>query len=446
MLNTDLYKRLMPLDLVSEFTEIIRYLDTGVAMVQYCALEKHFSIAKSKEYSFSNCSPVLGISIGGSSTKVMLCKTIGGAFRAIALVAKNNPSEMCSFHEFLDEILMNNPQIREYLTEAETVCVGISMPMAMRNGVPFHATKVETISGLIARNDEDLKVVPTIEENFKNYISKYNTNANVVFKCQSDATVAHLGAVAVSNVLSPQDKSFLAVCGTGFATSDESNYISPTLVSHHLKDEELYPLTETENGQFMYAVAGKGVYAIMQRAIHIASKSSDAIEKAEKYFLNRKSTKLVFDLWSISACNAKIGKSLDVIRDEIGELAFDDLVKIADPIGSRAVNALAGSIVATMLYSGTPESNGSTYIYFEGSIATNPYVLSKIKNAITSLVDNDALYKQMGKEQPKSPIMDTTTAAVLPCGDGIEDEMMKEIDFSVIGACALAIAQGIILR
>jgi len=439
----------MPLNLVSEFSEIVKYLDDGTAMVQYCALEKHFSIAKAKDYSFSNCDPVLGISIGGSSTKVMLCRTIDGVFRGIALVAENNPSEMCSFHEFLDKILMDSPQICEYLTESETVCVGISMPMAMRDGVPFHATKVETLSGLIARNDEDLKVIPTIEDNFKAYISKYNSNANVVFKCQSDATVAHLGAVAVSSGLRLQDKSFLAVCGTGFATSDENNYISPTLVSHHLDDDELYPLSDTENGQFMYAVAGKGIYAIMRRAISIASKSYDAgegLENAEKYFLNRKATKLVFDLWSISACNAKVDRNLSSVRDDLGELVFDELVRIANPIGNRAVNALAASIVATMLHSGTPENNGNTYIYFEGSIATNPYVLSKIKLAIKSLIHNDDLYKQIGKKQPKLPIVDVDTAAVLPSDDGIESEMLKEIDFSVIGACALAITQGIILR
>lgn len=305
--------------------------------------------------------------------------------------------------------------------------------------------KVGTVNGLVARNEEDLRTLPTVEDNLKAYVAKYNPNAELVCKCQSDGIVAHLGAVATS-ALSPHDRSLLVVCGTGFATSDERCYIIPTCVPH-LQDSELYPLSETENGQFQYAVSGKGIYAVMRRAIDVASKipgSAPGLYKASKYFQDARASKLVYDFWSVSACRSQLGSELKAIRDDIGEAAFHELVCIAEPIGNRSVNAIASCAVATLLYARNPENDGVFHIYFEGGIATNPLVLTKIKSAVKALISEKQLYQSMGKAQPKLPVMDTVTDPVEPDNDNVTEDLLEQVDYSIIGACALVIAENML--
>ena len=442
MHDSGLYKRLMPLDLTEEFKEVVRLFDDGMIPIQYCALDKHFAVYRERRCHSGDYGPMLSISIGGSNTKIMLAKMSGGVFKVIAFSASKNPMEPIGFHNFLDSMMKEVPLIREYIAGAKKVCVGVSVPMVIKNGVPFHVNKVGTINGLVARNEEDLRMLPTVEDNIKSYVAKYNPEAELMCKCQSDGIVAHLGAVA-TGALNSNDRSLLAVCGTGFATSDDKYYIIPTCVPY-LQDSELYPLDETENGQFQYAVSGKGVYSVMRRAIGAASRnpgSAPGLHRAADYFQDARDSKLVFDLWSISVCGAEPCSELKVIRDDIGEDAFRELVCIAESIGNRSVNAIASCIVATLLYVGNPENDGNFHVYFEGGIATDPFVLPKIKSAIGLLVSDSRLYQGMGKVQPKLPAMDNLTDPVEPENCNVTKNSLKHIDYSVIGACALVIAE-----
>jgi hypothetical protein len=90
---------------------------------------------------------------------------------------------------------------------------------------------------------------------------------------------------------------------------------------------------------------------------------------------------------------------------------------------------------------GNQTENGEFYIYFEGGIATNTYVLPRLREIITALVSNKSLYEKMNKTPPILPIMDKEPAPVLPGSSGVTADQLAQADLSIMGAGAMAIAQ-----
>ena len=125
-----LSRRLTP-DTYEELREMISLFERGEMPDYPAGMERHFAVAKKKPEDFKNHAAVLGISIGGSSTKVMLGAMKDGFLEVKHLRAMENPTEATAFDDFLDKLIANDPAVDQYLRAEEPACIGVSLPMTI---------------------------------------------------------------------------------------------------------------------------------------------------------------------------------------------------------------------------------------------------------------------------------------------------------------------------
>ena len=70
-----------------------------------------------KVIAYSNHTDVLSISIGGSFTKLMIAGTSKGEIIAKYVKIMSNPSEIISFYDYLDNLMVNDKVVYNYLKE-----------------------------------------------------------------------------------------------------------------------------------------------------------------------------------------------------------------------------------------------------------------------------------------------------------------------------------------
>ena len=192
------------------------------------------------------------------------------------------PPQPTDFYTFFDDLLIRDEYVKEYLKQESDTCMGFSFPLSIIGKVPYHPTKVPNLSGVIARSMDEVTPELDFEHNIEKYLDSRGLPPVKLFY-QSDGIIAHHGAVSLCDVR-PDDSTTLIICGTGLASGDEENYIQMGIAPIIDGDEELYPAGATENHQYHYAVAGKGLFGLMDRCIKI--KAGEPGSKLGKYDLH----------------------------------------------------------------------------------------------------------------------------------------------------------------
>jgi hypothetical protein len=406
-------------------------------------MTRHFEIAKAKPDEFVNHPPVLGISFGGTNTKIVLASMKGGELMIHRVSAAANPAKPIHVYDFFDEVLMGDPVFLKYLQSPSPV-VGISVPTRVLGKIPFHETKVPTIDGLLARNESMMTDEYDLSKSFAKYLSQRGLSPAVLFY-QGDGIVAHHGAVSLSE-MGVDDRSVLFVCGTGMATGDEEAYIQAGIARMlNNGDEELYPASATENHQYHYAAAGKGIFNLMERAIRIrAAEPGSALCNYDlaPYFADNHGSRTVGQIW----WSGFEGQQAEGVAGEIQALvspeAYRELQALAGWIMTRCVHSMANTAVATIAKMGRAPSGNGHIVFFEGSIANDRFAHGLLIDEILRLVSNEALYVPFGLEAPLVPNMAVKYRCVRPLY-GVSAEDMKKVDLTAIGAATMAMAQNL---
>ncbi len=409
-------------------------------------MERHFEIARLKPAGFRDHDTVLGISIGGSNTKVILASMKAGRLVIHHLAARANPLSKTHYTDYFDRLLFEDKVIREYMSNSKDLCVGISVAVPVIDGVPFHRNKIPTIEGLIARDYERDAATHNINENMRAYLKARGVSVRSLF-CQFDSIVANYGGASLCE-LGHDEKTMLLVCGTGLAAAIEQHTVSigmADVFDKTLDDDTLLPYDLTEGHQYQYSIAGKGLYGLMERAVRLRAR--EAASKLQMfdpavYFKTAYDTRSVVELWESTLGHGIPGKTKEIL-DEAGSGAFFELQEIASAIVERAVTGLA-NCVAAAIHADSSAGGKPHTVFFEGSIALNEYILPRIKNAIIKRIDSSTAYTELSIPRPPEPLLCKTPTPVVSDNAGISEKELQQVDLTVKGAVTSAIAEDIL--
>lgn len=427
-------------DADADFLKLAGFFKAGTAPIFAAGMKKHFEIAKQKPQRFLNHPPVLAISLGGTNLKLMIASMKNGNMCVEYVKSLKNPSKPTDFYEFFDDLIVKDEQVYNYLSKSGETYLGFSFPMAVIDGVPYHATKVPMLNNVILRDINKLNQDWNFEVNFEKYLKSHGLPPVKLFY-QGDGIIAHHGAVSLCDV-GHDDSTTLVICGTGMATGDEENYIQMGIAPMLDDDEQLYPASETENYQYHYASAGKGLFGLMDRCISIKTAESGSLlgnYNLHKYFSDAEGSKTVVQIWE-SSLPGEIPKDDALsILNEVGKEAYSELQHIASLIVERVIGSIANSIVVTIVKMG-PAQNGKGHdVFFEGSIAVNSSILPRVKQEVLRRIRNTELYRKLGVPQPYMPDMDMTLKPIIG-ENGITASELRDIDITLIGAATSIIA------
>lgn len=310
---------------------------------------------------------------------------------------------------------------------------------------PYHPTKLPTLDGMIARSKEEVCEELVFERNFARYMNSRGFSEYTMFY-QSDGIVAHHGAVSLTDV-TKKDKTVLCICGTGMANGDERHYLPIALICNLPEDDELFPPEETENRQLNYAIAGKGVFGLMRRAIEAKVRLGGSALEGKNigvFFKHSRDTRTVFELYQAYLDHEFSSPRLIQLQKIVGDDGFCELCEIAACIATRDYETLANTIVSTIVSMGPLAEDGKNVIYLEGSIARNsvikPRLFAEIKRKLGKglpYFDGTPVYVKLVEDPPlRTPIACSAEVA----------GQLKEIDTTLIGTETMAIAEDCIRR
>ncbi len=408
-------------------------------------MEQHFLLAKQKPEEFCSHGTVLALSFGGTNTKVMLASMKDGQMTAEYVRAEENPEKNTDFYDYLDRLLIKDQKIYTYLKQEKRLCIGVSLPMLIVDDCPYHPTKLPTFDHMVARSQEELCDALRFSVNFKGYMETRGFPDYTLFY-QSDGIVAHHGAVSLSDA-GQADKTVLCICGTGMANGDERHYLPIAYVCNLPENDALFPPEETENRQLNYAIAGKGVFSLMRRAVAVraeAEGSALAGKDLSRFFLHSRDTRTVFELYQSVLDPSFSTERLERLKEEAGEQGFGELQEIAAWIAVRDYQTLANTIVSTVVSMGPLDPGGRNIIYLEGSIARNPVmkprifeeIRKKLKSGL-SYFDGTPVHAVLVEDPPLRPVIPGSPEA---------EKNLSEIDTTLIGTATMAIAEDCIQR
>jgi hypothetical protein len=405
-------------------------------------MKEHFRIAREKPSPFINHRPVLALSIGGSHAKVMIARMQNGTLVVEHVRATPNPLTPTPLPVFLEEMLLKDKQVAAFLRQPGTPCIGFSGPVPMPlEGVFHHISKVPGITGFLARDLQRDAHSHHFGKNFIRFLLAHNLKMPVLFY-YSDTVVAHQGGMSLCH-LSTGDKTILLVCGTGLATCDETSFVITGHAPLLNYDEELYPIDTTEGHQCQFAAAGKGLFSLMERAIHIkAREPGSALEGFDprEWFATTHDSRTVGLLWQSTFPGQFLSGKAALMAEQVCPAALGELKLIASAIMERAVSIIASSGIGTMVHMGPPE-NGNGHIFFiEGSVVKDPFVLPLVTKEMCRLVKDRELFRQLEVPQLATPELNPKMATVLP-GAGVDEKQLEQVDFSLIGAATSVMAQ-----
>jgi hypothetical protein len=389
---------------------------------------------------------VLGISIGGSNTKVILASMKAGRLVIHHLAARANPLSKMHYTNYFDGLLFEDKVIREYMNNSKDLCVGISVAVPVIDGVPFHRHKIPTIEGLIARDYERDAATHNINENMRAYLKERGVGVKSLF-CQFDSIVANYGGASLCE-LGHDEKTMLLVCGTGLAAAIEQHTVSigmADVFDKTLDDDTLLPYDLTEGHQYQYSIAGKGLYSLMERAVRLRAREADSKLKMfdpAVYFKTAYDTRSVVELWESTLGYGITGKAKEILS-EAGSGAFLELQEIASAIVERAVTGLA-NCVAAAIHADSCAGGKPHTVFFEGSIALNENILPRIKSEIIRRIDSSSAYTELSIPRPTAPLLCKTPTPVISDNSGISEKELQQVDLTVKGAVTSAIAEDIL--
>ncbi|TVQ27435.1 MAG: hypothetical protein EA383_02625 [Spirochaetaceae bacterium] len=425
-----------------DFLRLWRSYRDGTFKIVPGPMERHFAIARSKPSAFMTHPPVLGVSVGGTYTKVIVAERVRGRLVVHHLAAFANPDRATPMEDCWDRFLLEDPAVRSYLASERRPLIGFSVPVPMlKDGVFFHISKVPGIQGLIARDLERDAPTHHLGNNLRRYFSRRAIAEPLLFY-YSDTVIAHHGGMSTS-VLDPDDKSILLVSGTGLGTCDEGNFVLTGRAPILVDDEELFPREETEGYQYQFLGAGRGLYSVMRRACTIAAGSPQSALSGcsfDTYFATTRDSRTVSDIARAVTGDGTETPVVRELRSRVGTAGMEELCVIASLLLDRVVSAIANSGVFTTVHMGPARSGRGHVFFFEGSIATAPALLPRIKAEMRRMIAQNDLFLRIGREQPPQPVMEAEYFPV-EYDAGVPTD---QIDLSATGVVTATIAQNLI--
>ena len=420
-----------------------RYLEND-ALDLDANMFRHFEVARRKPEAFLNHPQSLGISIGGSNTKVMLGEMKDGKLRIDEFLSVKNPEAPTELYAFLDDILKKNRNFWRYLTSGKPVTVGVSLPTLIVNGAPFHRTKVPTILKMTARTERELVPELNFKRNFQVYADASGINLKTLYY-NMDAIIAHYGGVSLLDIR-PEDRSLLLVCGTGLAAADDNFDRLIGMVRILDTDGELYPPELTEDGQDQYAIAGKGLYGVMKRAVKIkAAESGSRLSgyDLDPFFASPRDTKTVYDIWENYALGEPRSDKAGLLYQYAGEAAYGELGEIATLLSERAYKSLADCITACLVKIDRKHGAGRCHIITEGSIINNRHIHSRVKAQMAGTFKDTGFFAGYGLKAPDIVWgQDKGVEIDIACEN--REAAASQLDYTIIGAFTSAVAEDIL--
>lgn len=443
-MESSLQKRLS-INPQQELQKLLGMFQTGEMPLFDAGMTRHFEIAKEKSDAFVNHPTVLGISFGGTNTKIVLASMQNGELLVHHVQAAANPEQVTHLYDYFDQVLLGDPVFAAYLKETPKPVVGISVPTRVIGRIPVHETKVPTIDGLLARNPEQMTDEYDLGKSFAQYLQTRGCNPAILFY-QGDGIVAHHGAVALCE-MGPQDRSTLMVCGTGMATGDEEAYIQAGIARMlDVGDEALFPAAATEEYQYHYATAGKGLFNLMERAIRIRAGEPGSLlgqYDLAPFFANNHHSRTVGQLWESTLPGQPVQPMAEAVRQAVLPQAFAELQTLATWIMERCIQSMANITLATVAKMGRASGGNGHIIFFEGSIATAPNNNKLLRHWVAKLAAEESIYAPFGMQAPLPPNMDARLRAVHAAGD-VTPEQLAQIDLTAIGAATMAMCEDLI--
>ena len=303
---------------------------------------EHFLLVRKRDERYMNHGPVLGLSFGGSNTKLILASTKDGVLQVHHMRALKSPAEKIHLYDLLDELFLEDPVVRNYL-EGENPVLSVVIPVMIgEDGIPQHPTKMPNIEGLLARKPEDFTEEMNFHNNMRRYFELRGKKMPWVYY-QADPIAAHIGGVSQIADLDPEESTFLLVCGTGMATADDhiSRVISRTPIM--TMDEDLFPKDETEGYIYESGCSGLLFYALMRRAVNLRKKESDTelgSFQTERFFASSNDSVLVCRLWESTLDKETfLDEKLCELKEAVSKEAFSELQSIATVLMQRLHSA-----------------------------------------------------------------------------------------------------------
>lgn len=394
--------------------------------------------ARARPANFENHGPVLALSIGGSNSAAMLCENRGGRLHVHAAVRRANPATPRPWGEFLDELLAPAPALLAYLRDHPAPEIGVTIAVPFVDGVPGHASKIATLEGLIARGPADTRATHHFPTNLAAWLAARGLRpARIV--CEGDAPVAHLGGLAAIRT-APEAPSLLLVCGTGMACADEKEFILPGLAKLLVaRDPELYRADETEDGQYQYLCAGKGLFRVLRRALLLAADepgSPLASAPAPDWLATAADTKLVYQLWQYTL-PARAGleppAALAALRAAYTPAAWAEVERLASAAARQAAQSLSAALVGALADRADCAGREVT-VFVEGGIARNADVFAAARSAAEGDL---ARLRALAPEASPASIRWCLAPDAEPTGSAAD---LTCLDQTLHGAAALAFA------
>jgi hypothetical protein len=411
-------------------------LDTG--------LEPHFAIARAKHDAFVNHKPVLALSVGGTNHTAMLAEMVNGEFVVHRCIRRPNPVVDTPVREFLDELLLGDEAFAGYLRQADPPLLGVSLAINIVDGVPVHPNKVPHIIGLVCRNFQRDGATHHFGRNFNAWCESHGL-AKPRMRYQGDGIIAHLGAVTLSDV-QPEDKTCLHICGSGMSNADEKRFVVTGQILFPGQDPDLYPPAETENVQYQYMTAGKGLFGLMARAIRQRAEepgSALAEQDVENYFATGPDSRHVCELWESTLPEGDLSETVAEIRDRVPAPAFAELQALACKIMPRAISCIANCTLGTIAAMGRADNGLGHRVYWEGSIALNSNILPRVEAEMTERCNHSKAFAAMGYEAPLPPRFEGNPARANPA-EGLCQSEADRADITTLGAAAMAMADSLL--
>ncbi len=354
--------------------------------------------------------PVLAVSVGGSNTKAALLRRHTGRLVVDHLVSCPNPSEPTQVEEYWDQLLLADPRFADYLRTATRPVISFAVAVLFHEGVPFHATKIETLEGLVARTLPRDADTHHLERRTAAWLTSRGLPPAEV-RGEGDGPVSHLGALASD----PEPKAdgaegtMLLVCGTGLATALEGKFVLAGMAETLGNDDpQLHPLDQTEAGQVQYRVAGKGVWGVLRRAIKLHQQACDTLRPLDVASLlpGPAASRVVYDLAAVRPDHKPIPEV-----EHLTPAAQSTLIDLARRVTRRAVTTLANQIIATDRHAADRPTR-CRRVYLTGSIARNPMIVGRLQQelACRGVADRFPLRLLDLASQTGCPVMDVTLA------------------------------------
>ena len=410
------------------------------------SLKPYFQTARTKPAEFRDHGEVLAVSIGGTNVKVMLASMAGGVVQVRKLIAKPNPVVMTEFDDYFADLLLGEKEFAEYL-RAPGAVIGLSIAVGIKDDVPQHPTKIPCVRNLVARDREKEAPTHNLRRNLAAFFQRQGmAMPQLIF--EGDCPLAHLGSVVMAG-LGPDDPSFLTICGTGMASADDELFLgfgSELVLSQD--DLELFPPEQTENGQLQYCVAGKGLWSFMRRAAEFRSAepgSELTVEDVHRWFATSADSKNVGLIWESTLPEADPSARADEIRLSMSPGAWADLQRLAVAVMDKAISAFGNNTMATLIFMGNDPSGKPCTIFVEGGFAMNRHVYKRFEAEMYERCADKALFERLGCPQPIRPKIVRDVRRAVRAGD-FPEEVMAELDITIIGAMCLAIAETVMSK